>query len=323
MSANPRLSVLVPVYGVEKYIADCARSLFEQGSTAGVEFIFVDDCTPDRSIEILEKIRTEYPALQEQVHILRHEQNKGLAAARTTAIEAARGEWVLHVDSDDWLLPGAFEKLLETASENPEADLVLCGYCEGPSPESANRGHSVPRGDRETILHSLLGQSHRIPNHIWGMLIRRTLHTAGVMPCAGLNFAEDYAVTPRLVYRARKIASADAFLYGYRTASTGSFMNSLTRRSAEQYVEANRVVSEFIRAQPDYDRYRDSVVLGKLNIKKWILKRGFRPQEFDTTLFGNEYQVKHPLHCLYNRLIDSGYIPLVRIAGGVVNRLCR
>lgn len=323
MSTNPRLSVLVPVYGVERYIADCARSLFEQGLANGVEFIFVDDYTPDRSIEIVKGLLTEYPARQSQVRVLHHEQNKGLAAARTTAIEAARGEWVLHVDSDDWLLPWALEKLLEAAEKNPKADLVLSGFYEGSSPTTATRIHKVPCGSREILLHALLGQSHRVPNHIWGILIRRTLHTAGVMPLKGLNFAEDYAVTPRLMYRARVVAKVDAPLYGYRTASDGSFMNNLTRRSAEQYVKANRMVSEFMYAQPDYDRYRDSVVLGKLNIKKWILKRGLHPQEFDAALFDGNYPIKRPLYRLYNFLIDSGCTPLVQIVGGVVNRLCR
>ena len=68
----PKISVCIPVYGVEKYIERCARSLFEQTMTDGIEFIFVNDCTKDRSIEILENVLTEYPARQKQTRIIHH-----------------------------------------------------------------------------------------------------------------------------------------------------------------------------------------------------------------------------------------------------------
>ena len=81
----PKVSVIIPVYGVEKYIERCARSLFEQ-TLEDMEFIFVNDCTKDNSIDILLRVIDEYPKRKSQVHILNHEFNKGLPVARQTGI---------------------------------------------------------------------------------------------------------------------------------------------------------------------------------------------------------------------------------------------
>jgi len=98
----PKVSVIIPVYGVEKYIERCIRSLFEQ-TLDDIEYIFVDDCTPDNSISILRKVLSEYPNREKQVKILHHEKNKGLAQARQTGLKIASGEYIAHCDSDDWV----------------------------------------------------------------------------------------------------------------------------------------------------------------------------------------------------------------------------
>ena len=84
-----KVSVCIPVYKVENFIEKCARSLFEQTMQEGIEFVFVNDCTPDRSIEILRQVLEEYPHRIELVKILHHDQNRGLVAARKTALAAA------------------------------------------------------------------------------------------------------------------------------------------------------------------------------------------------------------------------------------------
>ena len=97
-----KISILTPIYGVEKYIEQCARSLFEQ-SYASIEYIFVDDCTPDKSIGILQSLLKEYPERAQQVRIIHHDRNRGVGAARQTALMAATGDYLLFADSDDML----------------------------------------------------------------------------------------------------------------------------------------------------------------------------------------------------------------------------
>ena len=77
----PKVSVIVTVYGVERYIERCARSLFEQ-TLDDMEYIFVDDCSKDSSISVLENVITQYPLRKGQVRIVHHEQNKGVSRAR-------------------------------------------------------------------------------------------------------------------------------------------------------------------------------------------------------------------------------------------------
>ena len=121
-----KVSVCIPVYGVEKYIERCARSLFDQTMKNDIEFIFVDDCTPDRSIEVLEAILSEYPERRSQVKIVRHSHNKGLTGARNTALKEASGEYIIHCDSDDWVDVDLYERMYKTAVETG-SDVVCCG----------------------------------------------------------------------------------------------------------------------------------------------------------------------------------------------------
>ncbi len=105
------VSIIVPIYNVEKYIERCAVSLFEQ-DFEDIEYIFVNDCTPDNSIQILEEVIEKYPNRKSNVKIIHYKANKGLGSARKTGLEQATGEYVLHIDSDDWV----------------ELDMVLCLY---------------------------------------------------------------------------------------------------------------------------------------------------------------------------------------------------
>lgn len=316
---TPAVSVLVPVYGVERYIAACARSLFAQRD-ADAEYIFVDDASPDDSVVRLREILTEYSAAERRVRILRHEHNRGLGAARRTAIEAARGEYIFHVDSDDALTDDHALAHLLAEARRSDADLVFGGYKE--TSPTGERRIRAPRPERERVLRSLLRQDYRTANRIWGILVRRSLHTQyDLWPVEGLNFAEDYALLPRLVYRASRIAAVDRPFYAYRTASAGSYMNTLTRRSADSYIEANRIVTDFFRTQPDFERWRPALTLGKLNIAKWILKRGFRPSDYRTRLFAPDDAPSGPAQRLYAAALRSEWLPLVRAVAAAVNVL--
>lgn len=95
-----KVSVIVPIYNVSRFIKRCVESLFNQ-TLDDVEFIFVNDCTPDDSIDILKKVIADYP--DRNTMIINHEVNKGLPAARNTGLKAASGDYIFHCDSDDLL----------------------------------------------------------------------------------------------------------------------------------------------------------------------------------------------------------------------------
>lgn len=124
---TPEISVIVPIYGVENYIARCAESLFNQTMTDNVEFLFINDSTKDNSIEVLQNIISKHPRLKPQTKIISHSENKGLPAARNTGLAMAKGKYVVHVDGDDFAEPQMLEYLYKAVTEN-NADFAWCDY---------------------------------------------------------------------------------------------------------------------------------------------------------------------------------------------------
>ena len=122
MAAKHILSIIVPIYGVEKYIAQFAHSLLGQTYT-DVQFIFVNDGTKDQSVEILEAIiERQYSYLRPNILIINKE-NEGLPKARETGLAHATGEYILFADSDDWLELDAVETVVNCIKET-QADLI-------------------------------------------------------------------------------------------------------------------------------------------------------------------------------------------------------
>jgi len=118
----PKVSILVPIYNVAPFILKCCKSLFNQ-TYQNCEFVFVNDCTPDNSIELLNSLVDEYQ-VREKTKIINHLHNKGLAEARNTGVTACSGEYIMHVDSDDYLENDAVEKSVNEILKN-EADAVI------------------------------------------------------------------------------------------------------------------------------------------------------------------------------------------------------
>ena len=115
---SPEVSVLVPVYNVEQYLAECLDSILEQPGV-DLEVVCIDDCGTDNSIEILK----EYQARDSRIRLVSHTENRGLSAARNTGIENAKGEYILLLDSDDLLKPDCLA-LQVAAIRRDQADMV-------------------------------------------------------------------------------------------------------------------------------------------------------------------------------------------------------
>ena len=220
----PLVSILVPVFQVEKYIERCAESIFTQ-TYNNCEFVFVDDGCTDSSIVLLEKIIDKYPCHKGKIIIKHHQQNRGLAATRNTAIESCHGDFVIHVDSDDWLEPTAIESLVQRQQET-EADIVFTrGYyrhkeeiikvnCRGWLPE------------KEPLLTNLLQDKATIS--IWSKLIKRRLYTENVIRCDERgSYYEDFQVLPRLIYWSKKIACLDDYIYHYERSNPNSIVTNI------------------------------------------------------------------------------------------------
>lgn len=124
MDNSPLVSIIMPVYGVEKYVAKAIESILNQ-TFFDYELIVVDDCSIDKSMEIVH----QYAVNNEKVKVIRTPQNSGLGRARNFGLKSAMGKYVLFVDSDDSLDKYAVEELYNAAHEN-NAQLVICGFYE-------------------------------------------------------------------------------------------------------------------------------------------------------------------------------------------------
>lgn len=220
---QPLVSVLIPVYQVEDFIERCARSVFEQ-TYQNLECVFVDDGSTDSSIDILNQIINEYPSLKDNVHIIHHQENRGLAAARNTAIKSCHGDFVMHVDSDDWLEPDAAELLVRRQQET-DADIVYTrgNYLENQGTVKIDcRNWST---DRETLLTNLL--QDKATMCIWSKLIRRSLYTNhGIIIDEFGSYYEDYQSLSQLVYYSKTISCLDAYIYHYDRANPRSIVTN-------------------------------------------------------------------------------------------------
>ena len=159
----PAVSVIIPVYNVEPYMARCARSLFGQ-TLKDIEFLFIDDCSPDRSIEIMSEVLEEFPERKGQVTVFRMPCNSGQAAVRMQGIKMAKGEYLIHCDSDDYvLLPEAYERLYEKASAE-DLDIVTCNF----ETERDGKVLELVKGECTSVARMLKGDAK------WNILCQMT-----------------------------------------------------------------------------------------------------------------------------------------------------
>jgi len=146
-----KVSVVIPVYKTEKYIVSCAKSLFSQ-TMREMEFIFVDDASPDDSIRKLKEVVGEFPERENQVKIIHHEINAGPLASRKQVIAAAKGEYVAFCDSDDYVEPDMYETMYRKA-EQTSAEIIHCGLTiHHAGSETGEKRDAVPTTDYRTFV---------------------------------------------------------------------------------------------------------------------------------------------------------------------------
>lgn len=118
------ISIVVPIYNVEPYIARCIRSVMDQTYEGSVECILVDDCGTDKSVEVAEKLIAEYDG-PIKFRVLRHEQNRGQSAARNTGTIAANGDYIYYLDSDDAMTPDCIALMVSEIKSHPDVEMVF------------------------------------------------------------------------------------------------------------------------------------------------------------------------------------------------------
>lgn len=224
MDKKITISLVVPVYGVEMYIAEFARSVFSQ-SYSHVQYIFVDDGTKDRSIEVLKDvIDNEYPNLKDNIVIVSKD-NAGLPAARKTGLEYVTGDYVYHVDPDDWLSPGSLEAIAEKALQT-DADIIYFNYVkEYENRSSVKKEREYAAGQKAEYVRNMY--NHKSYGTLCNKCIKTELYRHHVLYHPTYSYAEDCFLSVQLVGRATSLAYLDMDIYHYRKNNP----HSLTRQN--------------------------------------------------------------------------------------------
>ena len=263
---SPLVSIIIPVYKAAHTLPACVAQLRAQ-TYRPLQLIFIDDCSPDDSLRYLEGQRDSLSEAGLEVTLLHHEQNRGVATARNTGLEAAKGKYVYSVDADDLILPEAIEHLV-SAAEQYQMDLVGCEYLlkQGTSHRHiAQPSVSSPQEAFEQICYG------KMKWNLWLFLIRRSLIEEGqsIRFLPGVNMGEDLMFMGKLLHRAKCIMILHEPLYTY--VRSESQITGTYRPEHWAQVEAN------VRELETYLQVTSALDLGellhflKLNLKLPLL----------------------------------------------------
>lgn len=258
-----KVSVIIPVYKVEDQIRKCVQSLFSQ-SLEAVEFIFVDDATPDKSIDIIHECLKDYPHKVNQTKFLIHPQNKGLPAARNTGMLEAKGDYIFHCDSDDFLDRTALEDMYNTAKQS-DSDIVWCDWYL--SFEQNERYMKQP--SFSTSMEALKGTlGGAMKYNVWNKLVKRSLYEKNRISFPeGYSMGEDMTMI-KLIACAKKVCYLPNAYYHYRKVNSESFTNT-KKNQAKLAIQISHNVDDVINFLVGKygDALNKEIAFFKLNVK--------------------------------------------------------
>lgn len=263
MEKKIKVSILVPFYKVEKYVGRCVESLFTQ-TYHNVEYVFVNDCTPDNSMEVINDKIEEY-GLASKCKMIVHEQNLGISASRNDCLDNMTGDYFLFIDSDDYIDTDMVELLVEAAIKE-NADISGCGYIEEFS------DHSVEHPQKYTNDHDEMMRAITlltIKGVMWKLLVRSTIvtdHRAEVRFIPDRNMVDDYLFCCQIFYYAQRFAGVDRCMYHWIQYNPNNYTHT-TVFAVESQAAAIRKVEQFYKEKGIY-----GVVEEELTQRKFISK---------------------------------------------------
>ena len=244
---NYRISLIVPIYGVERYIGKFAETALGQDSD-GIQFIFVNDGTKDRSVQILQELIDErFSHLKPHIKIINKE-NQGLPLARKTGLDHAEGEYVLFADSDDWLETDAVRKILARIDET-DADIVYFDRVK-------EYGHKVSyKKERDYAASQKMDFivnifNYRSQGYTVTKCFRRRLYTDNHIYIPKYGMHEDIYLMSQIIFHAESLSHLPEALYHYRKDNPDSFC---AQDRELRHLPSDRNLLDL------YEHYRDSL----------------------------------------------------------------
>lgn len=245
------VSIIVPIYGVEKYIEKCAIWLFEQ-DYEDIEYIFVNDCSPDNSMEILQNVIEKYPNRKNSIKIINKAKNEGLGQARKSGFEVANGEYIMHIDSDDWLELDAVSHLVCVAKKSA-ADIVACDYFINYNDKEIYKKENYENISQEDMLKSLL--SDVIMPCVWNKIYKKEIFRG--VKFANFQMGEDMFLTTQLFYNAKKIAYLNRAFLHYNQTNISALTKIVSDKKINDLKNLNISIENFLKEKNIFDKFAD------------------------------------------------------------------
>lgn len=268
----PKISVIIPVYNTEKYLERCINSVVNQ-NFRDVEIIIINDCSEDNSLKIIDKYKNK----DKRVKIINKIKNEGLSSARNSGIEIAKGEYILHIDSDDWIEQGYLNDIYEVAQKN-DADMVITDfyidYDNGMIKYCKEQNIEKEIG-KNVLENCFLGKGCIC---VWNKLMKRDLYIKNnIRHPINISQGEDLAVTPRLFYFSKTIVKINK-AYVHYIQNPKSISNTSNIKKILEVYKALNILENFFKKESN--QYFQNFKLNHLEIWLFKEKYDFKNEEY-------------------------------------------
>ncbi len=229
-----KISLVVPIYGVEKYIQKFAESALNQ-TYQNLQFVFVNDGCKDHSMDILKDVIEKKFSYRKTDIIIINKENEGLPIARKVGIEAAEGEYILFADSDDWLEQNAVEKIVTTA-ESTNADIVYFDLIkEYKNKRSVKKEKEYTEKTKELWIENIFNYT----SYGYGVTkcFRKSLYIDNAIHTPKLGMHEDICLMSQIIFYANKIVQLPEVLYHYRKDNENAMCS---QKRKKRHIESSR-----------------------------------------------------------------------------------
>ncbi|WP_151978164.1 glycosyltransferase family 2 protein [Acinetobacter soli] len=265
------LSLIIPIYNVEKYIIDCLNVLVNQVADCDIEIILIDDGTPDNSIFLIEEFLKDKPIRVKNKFIIHNQRNQGLSAARNSGIELARGEYIAFLDSDDIVSENYFKILLEKINLHHPDIIEFNANRFDDSGRFYEIWNSVISSGfyqmNENILNKVATQSAW---YAWKRIYKKELFKEIKFP-VGKNFEDAYTI-PYIYLKSKNIYFIDEILLHYRF-NPNSITSSITDKNLSDFKDAILKISHYIERYPFL--INSLLSLSRMYIQMYMQSKGF------------------------------------------------
>ncbi len=235
MTRFPFISFIIPVYNVEKYVAQCITSCLTQDvSLADYELIIVNDGSTDRSLDVIMPFVDKYLNI-----VVINQSNQGLSVARNVGAKYAKGEYIWFIDSDDWVENNCLTRMLKVLKSNLP-DILVTDFIEVTNEKNVDRfkysNKSINCNSKKTYSGYEYLQMNNVRITAWSVVINRNFwQTNNFMFYPGI-LHEDTELMPKMYAEATKIQYYDAHPYYYRLNRTGSIMATISSKRVSSYL---------------------------------------------------------------------------------------